>query len=155
MTRPSMNAALRAASSIATATPASAAPVKVDSPQPPTPAGNAPASVSDTPIAPQAGTAQAVHPGAAVDGEWWKAFGSPALDGLVAQALAANNDIQVAQATLKQASESTRVARGGSFPQIDAGYQASRQRVSQVSSSPSSSQDPSSFTSHTAQVNST
>jgi outer membrane protein TolC len=51
-----------------------------------------------------------------VEGEWWKAFGSPALDGLVAQALAANNDIQVAQATLKQASELTRVARGGLFP---------------------------------------
>ncbi|MBF5091560.1 efflux transporter outer membrane subunit [Novosphingobium sp. NBM11] len=153
MTRPLMNAALKAALLIATATPALAAPVKVDLPQPPTPAGNAPASVLDTPIAPQAGTAQAVHPGTAVDGEWWKAFGSPALDGLVAQALAANNDIQVAQATLKQASELTRVVRGGLFPQIDAGYQASRQRVSQVLSSPLSSQDPSLFTLHTAQVN--
>ncbi|WP_292964613.1 TolC family protein, partial [Novosphingobium sp. UBA1939] len=153
MTRPLMNAALKAALLIATATPALAAPVKVDLPQPPTPAGNAPASMLDTPIAPQAGTAQAVHPGAAVEGEWWKAFGSPALDGLVAQALAANNDIQVAQATLKQASELTRVARGGLFPQIDAGYQASRQRVGNVLSSPLPTQTPSLFTLHTAQVN--
>ena len=153
MTRPLMNAALKAALLIATATPSLAAPVKVDLPQPPTPAGNAPASVLDTPIAPQAGTAQAVHPGTAVDGEWWKAFGSPALDGLVGQALAANNDIQVAQATLKQASELTRVARGGLFPQIDAGYQASRQRVGNVLSSPLPTQTPSLFTLHTAQVN--
>jgi outer membrane protein TolC len=86
-------------------------------------------------------------------GEWWKAFGSRALDGLVAQALAANNDIQVAQATLKQASELTRVARGGLFPQIDAGYQASRQRVGNVLSSPLPTQTPSLFTLHTAQVN--
>jgi outer membrane protein TolC len=146
-----MNAALKAALLIATATPALAAPVKVDLPQPPTPAGNAPASVLDTPIAPQAGTAQAVHPGAAVDGEWWKAFGSRARRP-VAQALAANNDIQVAQATLKQASELTRVARGGLFPQIDAGYQASRQRVGNVLS-PLPTQTPSLFTLHTAQVN--
>jgi hypothetical protein len=81
MTRPLMNAALKAALLIATATPALAAPVKVDLPQPPTPAGNAPASVLDTPIAPQAGTAQAVHPGAAVEANGGRRSAA-ALDGL-------------------------------------------------------------------------
>src|SRR5205085_9667135 len=36
-------------------------------------------------------------------GEWWKAFGDPVLDDLVARANAANASIQVAAARLKQA----------------------------------------------------
>jgi hypothetical protein len=70
-----MNAALRAALLIATATPALAAPVKVDLPQRPHRRATRPPVCWTRRSRARAGTAQAVHPGAAVEGEWWKAFG--------------------------------------------------------------------------------
>ncbi len=63
-------------------------------------------------------------------------FGSAALDALVDRALAANNDLANADATLRQAREQARAAGGAGLPQVDASYQAQRIRVSRVFSNP-------------------
>ena len=61
-------------------------------------------------------------------GEWWKAFGDPVLDDLVARANAANASIQVAAARLKQARAFVRSAQAQRMPEIDAGASAARGR---------------------------
>ncbi|MEO0030980.1 MAG: hypothetical protein RIS94_738 [Pseudomonadota bacterium] len=127
-------------------------PVSVGVPQPATPAGNAPASVLSGPIGVETGTAQTVHAGQPAGADWWRAFGNPVLDDLVAQALAANADVAVASANLRQAHELAGAARGVLFPQVDAGYSVERQRLSQSLSSPLLDPNPTVFSLHTAQV---
>ena len=61
-------------------------------------------------IAPASGPAQTVS--ATVAPEWWHAFGNAQLDALVAEALAHNNDVAVAEASLRQAQEQARATRG-------------------------------------------
>lgn len=130
-----------------------ARPVALPFALPATAAGNAPAEVLTAPIAPTAGSAQTVQPGTAVAPDWWRAFASPGLDALVAQAIAANNDLAAAQANLRQAHELTGSARGVLFPQIDAGYTVQRQRLSGTLSTPLADPVPTEFTLHTAQLN--
>jgi len=86
--------------------------------------------VSETVIAPTSGPAQTIQPGAAVKADWWRAFQSADLDALVERALKANNDLATAEANLAQARELAKAAQGARAPQIDAGYQAERQRTS-------------------------
>lgn len=126
--------------------------LQVDVPLPPGPAGAAPAQAVVAPIAPQSGAAQIVHTGTDAADRWWLAFGSPAIDDLVDKALAANADLAVARSSLKQAQDLAGAARGALFPQLDAGYQAQRQRLSQTLSSPLLDPAPSVFSIHTAQV---
>ncbi|MBC2653142.1 efflux transporter outer membrane subunit [Novosphingobium flavum] len=121
-------------------------------PLPPGPAGNAPAAVLTAPIAPLSGPAQTLHPGAAVPADWWRTFASPALDALVDQALAANTDLAVAGANLRQAHELARAARGVLFPQVDAGYSIERQRLSGTIATPLTDPVPTLFSIHTAQL---
>jgi NodT family efflux transporter outer membrane factor (OMF) lipoprotein len=87
-----------------------------------------------TPGAPSAsGTlagVQALQYGAAVDAQWWRNFGSPALDRLVAQALAHNPDLAAAQATLEQAQYNLKAAKGVFYPQVALGVGAERTRTS-------------------------
>jgi multidrug efflux system outer membrane protein len=59
-------------------------------------------------------------------GEWWKAFGDPALDDLVVRANAASPSIQVAAARLKQARAFVRAAEAQRLPEIDASASAAR-----------------------------
>src|SRR5437660_1669010 len=61
-------------------------------------------------------------------GEWWKSFGDPLLDDLVARANAANASIQVATARLKQARAFVRAAEAQRLPEIDASASADRGR---------------------------
>jgi len=86
--------------------------------------------VSETVIAPTSGPAQTIQPGATVKADWWRAFQSADLDALVDRALKANNDLATAEANLAQARELAKAAQGARAPQIDAGYQAERQRTS-------------------------
>ncbi|WP_408588978.1 efflux transporter outer membrane subunit [Novosphingobium sp.] len=127
-------------------------PVKVELPLPPTPAGAAPQTAVTAPIAPQSGPAQTVHVGTAAADRWWTAFASPAINDLVDQALVANADLGAAQAALRQAHDLAGAARGALFPQLDAGYQVERQRISQTLSSPLLDPNPTVFSVHTAQV---
>jgi len=58
---------------------------------------------------------------AAADDHWWRLYNDPVLDGLVAQALAANTDIRVAVARLDKARASLRGVRSDRLPQTSLG----------------------------------
>jgi NodT family efflux transporter outer membrane factor (OMF) lipoprotein len=83
--------------------------------------------------------------------EWWKAFGSPELDRLVAQALARNPSIEAAQASLLAARENVIAQRGFFFPTVQFGYNVSRQNVGSSLSPPLASGDTI-YNYHTAQL---
>jgi len=78
----------------------------------------------DAPKAYQYETASAV---AAGDALWWKQFGDPILDALVAEALRNNMNLKVAVANLEQAAAVFTQVRSPLFPQV--GYGASGQRA--------------------------
>lgn len=59
---------------------------------------------------------------------WWRAFGDPTLDGILAQALAANRDLRAAAARVQAAASSRTIAGAGALPQADLGLDASRAR---------------------------
>ncbi len=90
--------------------------------------GHLPAHTASAPG--QAGAAQRLMLGADIKGEWWTLFRSPALDALVARALAHNPSLQAAQATLLQARETARAQQGGFFPTISAAFGYQHQRFS-------------------------
>lgn len=77
-----------------------------------------------------AGGVQRFDSGAVVDARWWRQFGSTELDGLVDTALAHDNDIAAAQATLDQAREQLRAAQGALLPQVGVNLGAGRTRSS-------------------------
>jgi NodT family efflux transporter outer membrane factor (OMF) lipoprotein len=103
-------------------------------------------------IAPTSGPAQQIVPGATVQADWWKQFGSATLNQLVDRALAANNDLANAEATLRQAQQTAAAASGASLPQLDASYQAQRVRVSRTFSNPLTDPNQYLYTLHTAQL---
>ena len=73
------------------------------------------------------GDAQRFIQAADISGEWWTAFHAPALIELVALALKNNADLEAANAALRSSHNSALAARGGFFPQISAGFNATRQ----------------------------
>lgn len=77
-----------------------------------------------------AGSSQRFDAGRDLPGEWWTLFHSPALDGLVKRALAANPDLDAAQAALRQARENLYAGQGALFPTAGASFQPSRQKIS-------------------------
>lgn len=64
------------------------------------------------------------------DPAWWRGFGSPELDGLVAGALAANTDLAAATARLAQADAQVRIAGSRLLPTLEADFGAARARTS-------------------------
>lgn len=68
------------------------------------------------------------------DGAWWRVFGDPALDALVAQAAAANGDIVVAQARIAQARALVRATDARRAPQL--GAQAGVGRATEAGAGP-------------------
>jgi outer membrane protein, multidrug efflux system len=60
---------------------------------------------------------------------WWRTLGDATLDGLIAAALAANPDVKVAQARLREARARRDIAVAGRFPTIGASASASRTRT--------------------------
>lgn len=61
--------------------------------------------------------------------EWWKAFGAPELDALVARALTNNRSLAASKATLESARERIAAVAGRSLPQIDANARGEYQQV--------------------------
>ncbi|HUG76250.1 MAG TPA: efflux transporter outer membrane subunit [Burkholderiales bacterium] len=59
-------------------------------------------------------------------GEWWRAFGDPALDALEAEALAGNQTLKALAARVSQARALVGVARSERTPRVDAGFGPSR-----------------------------
>jgi NodT family efflux transporter outer membrane factor (OMF) lipoprotein len=64
-----------------------------------------------------------------VERDWWRAFGDPALDALVAQALARNTDVRVAQARLQEYRARITVAASGQLPSLTGNLVAGRARA--------------------------
>ena len=102
-------------------------------------------------IAPISGAAQAVVT-APLQADWWTEFGSVKLDALVGLALAKNEDLAVADATLRQARETDGATAGAALPQVDASYQAERAHVSNALSSPLADTNDTLYTLHTTQL---
>lgn len=63
---------------------------------------------------------------AAVGAAWWSRFGSPELDRLMAEALAANQDLAAALQRIEQARAAARIAGAGLLPTVDASGTVSR-----------------------------
>ncbi|MEH3087004.1 MAG: efflux transporter outer membrane subunit [Xylophilus ampelinus] len=76
-----------------------------------------------------------------VDARWWKAFGAPQLDAMVAEGLANSPTVAAVQATLRAAQENVTAQRGLFYPQAQAGANLSRQNVGRTQQSPLNSGD--------------
>ncbi|HEX3381189.1 MAG TPA: efflux transporter outer membrane subunit [Paraburkholderia sp.] len=63
---------------------------------------------------------------------WWEQFQDPVLDQLITAALQDNRDVKVAAARVDEFRGQFLTTRSGLFPQVSAGADASRQRVSQT-----------------------
>jgi NodT family efflux transporter outer membrane factor (OMF) lipoprotein len=72
---------------------------------------------------------QAQNGSAAIDPQWWQAFGDPTLTRLVETALARNTDVLVAAARVQEAEAQTRLARSALLPSVDASAGAQRART--------------------------
>jgi NodT family efflux transporter outer membrane factor (OMF) lipoprotein len=98
-----------------------------------------------------AGAAQSLTVGADIPGQWWTLFHSPAINDLVARVIRSNPDLAAAQAALRSAQETYKAQRGSLLPEVDGGYNVSREKASDYLSPPLNSSTEL-FTLHTAQV---
>ena len=69
---------------------------------------------------------------ATADTEWWRQFGDPVLDQLIAEALAANWNVKLAAANVEAAAGVVTQARAPMFPQVGYGAAAMRTRLSEA-----------------------
>ena len=69
-------------------------------------------------------------PGGAVPDAWWALFGEPVLDGLVGEALAANQDLAAAAARVEEARALAGLARADRFPEVTGQAGGSRTKFS-------------------------
>lgn len=74
------------------------------------------------------GDAQHFTQGGDLPADWWTLFHSKPLNDLIAAALANNHDLKAAQAALRAARENTAAGRGAYFPNVSAGFSASREQ---------------------------
>jgi len=96
----------------------------------------APPATPTSAAAPFLGSASpAVTTAEATDG-WWRLYRDPVLDGLIADALAANTDIRVAVARLERARAGLRGARSDRLPQTSVGASATYQRSPSIQTLP-------------------
>jgi multidrug efflux system outer membrane protein len=64
------------------------------------------------------------------DADWWQLFDDEQLSELIATGLAANQEIDIAEARMRQAAAAIRAARAGSRPQIGARAEGARVKIS-------------------------
>jgi NodT family efflux transporter outer membrane factor (OMF) lipoprotein len=76
------------------------------------------------------GQRQAFLPGRDIPEEWWTLFRSPRLNGLIAQALHNNPNLQSALASLRAAKEAVYAQEGKFLPLAQANFNPTRQRTS-------------------------
>jgi NodT family efflux transporter outer membrane factor (OMF) lipoprotein len=88
--------------------------------------GDLPASTAQN--AGPVGAAQRFLSGNEIAADWWKLFQSQELNELVNQALVANPSVAQAKASLRAAQEEVAAQRGDYWPQIQAGFAATRQQ---------------------------
>ncbi len=115
--------------------------------------GYAAAPVSATASADTAGgEAQRFDARRDIPAQWWTAFQSRQIDQLVATALAANPDLQAAQAALRAALETAAAQRGAYFPTVSAALSSDREQNAVGTLAPTLNSGAPIFTLHTAQV---
>src|ERR1700754_2749616 len=68
--------------------------------------------------------------------EWWKQFNDPVLDELIATALADNKDVKIAAARVDQFLGQFWSTRSALLPQVGAGFNAGRERITQAGPTP-------------------
>src|SRR5882762_6992777 len=73
---------------------------------------------------------------APVPSDWWKLYGDPTLNELVAAALERNADIRLAVARIEEADANLRAASAAFLPEIDLGGNANRTRFSSTTALP-------------------
>ena len=78
--------------------------------------------------APSLGLPVAANTTITLDSEWWHAFGDVQLDGLVAQALADNPSLNIAQARLRRAQAGAELTDAASGPQLTAALDVTQQQ---------------------------
>ena len=71
-----------------------------------------------------------------VNAEWWKQFGDPVLDQLIAGALANNWNVKIAAANVEAAAGVLTQTRAPLFPQLGYSGQGARQRLSESTATP-------------------
>ena len=87
---------------------------------------------SDVPVASswtqleKANPALAMNANAQVEHEWWRHFGDPTLDALIAEAVANNKSLQIAVARIEEARANRGVARSRLFPEVTGSASAQR-----------------------------
>jgi NodT family efflux transporter outer membrane factor (OMF) lipoprotein len=79
---------------------------------------------------PADGKTQNFEQGAKIVSDWWRLFNSPVLDAVVKEAIANNQNLQATQASLRQSQNILRAGYGVFYPQLNAGFEASRQKSS-------------------------
>lgn len=79
---------------------------------------------------PADGKAQRFEQGAKIVADWWRLFNSPKLDAVVKEAITNNQNLQATQASLRQSQDILRAGYGVFYPQLNAGFEASRQKTS-------------------------
>lgn len=62
--------------------------------------------------------------------DWWRAFGDPQLDRLMAAALAGNPDIRIAEARVRRAEQIAAAAHGDIYPDVGINASVTRERFS-------------------------
>lgn len=121
-------------------------------PAPPAVGGYTAQPLSPTVPTPQVTGGEAQRFDAAdIPGDWWTLFRSPSLNSLVEEALSHNHDLKAAQAALAAAQETAAASRGAFFPNVTAGYSATRQRQS-AALAPTPSSNATQFNLFTPQV---
>lgn len=86
------------------------------------------ATTAVAPVAPPVAWRTDAGPVAALQSDWWRSFGDPALTALVDKALANNSDIGVAAARVREARANVALARAQTLPAIDATLGGGRSR---------------------------
>lgn len=78
------------------------------------------------------GQAQRFEEGVRIVSDWWRFFNSSKLDAVIKEAFVNNQNLQAAQASLRQSQDNLRAGYGVFYPQVDAGFDATRQKLSQT-----------------------
>jgi outer membrane protein TolC len=74
------------------------------------------------------GAAQTFEPGQEIPAEWWTLFRSQQLNQLIAEAIAENPSLEVAQAALRAAAENVSAEQGYLYPSVVGSVAGARQR---------------------------
>jgi len=91
-----------------------------------------PPTTSGIPLPERLVAADPAKPAEWPDPAWWRGFGAPELDGLMAEAMAGSTDIAAAIARIRQADAQARINGAALLPTIDLTPQASRSQTGSV-----------------------